>query len=64
MATGSTGRDVYGWPTERIITDVLHAYEPHLAVLEHTDGLPCVLTEDGLAPSEWTEHGEGKNAAG
>lgn len=58
MATGSTGRDIFGWSSARVITDILDAYEQHLAVLAHTEGLPGVLTEDGLAPSEWSGWGD------
>ncbi|MDR5713148.1 high-affinity choline transporter BetT, partial [Nesterenkonia flava] len=54
-ATGSAGHDVFGYSKEQIISDVLDAYERHLAVLTMNDdagGSPMTLNT-GSIPDDW-----------
>ena len=54
-ATGSSGQDIFGYSKEQVITDVLDAYERHLAVLTMNDadgGGPVTLNTDSI-PDDW-----------
>lgn len=54
-ATGSSGQDIFGYSKEQVITDVLDAYERHLAVLtmHDADGASPVTLSTGVIPDDW-----------
>ncbi|WP_300345634.1 choline BCCT transporter BetT [Nesterenkonia sp.] len=54
-ATGSAGHDIFGYTKDQVISDVLDAYERHLAVLTMNDddgGTPVTLNT-GAIPDDW-----------
>ena len=54
-ATGSSGHDIFGYTKEQVISDVLDAYERHLAVLtmSDADGGGSVTLNTGAIPNDW-----------
>ena len=54
-ATGSSGHDIFGYTKEQVISDVLDAYERHLAVLtmSDADGGGSVTLNTGAIPDDW-----------
>lgn len=53
-ATGSVGHDIFGYTHDQVITDVLDAYERHLAMLTMNEetGHPVQLN-GGKVPGDW-----------
>ena len=54
-ATGSSGHDIFGYSKTQVISDVLDAYERHLAVLTMSDAAgstPVTLDTDTI-PDDW-----------
>ena len=54
-ATGSSGHDIFGYGKEQVISDILDAYERHLAVLtmSDADGGSTVTLNTGAIPDDW-----------
>ncbi len=63
-ATGSAGHDLFGYTHDQVITDVLDAYERHLAVMTMNEnaGSPIGLTV-GDVPADWDNDRTGDSAA-